>query len=155
MHPRKITNFKNEHPKKEFPKFRSLNPSECSIIATRVGRYFGNGDISGVKLAKYIRANARLLQDLNAESESFDFSALLHFLGMKMPAQVFLNWGHFDDIDQMETRDFADCFSDIWYPSADDIDVFDESLGWIISIGYSGQIYFSASEGLKNTLAEI
>ena len=31
-------------------------------------------------------------------------------------------------------------FSDIWYPSTDDIDVFDSSVSWILSVNHEGEI---------------
>ncbi len=31
-------------------------------------------------------------------------------------------------------------FDDIWYPASDDIDLFDSTLDWILSVSHSGLI---------------
>ncbi len=37
---------------------------------------------------------------------------------------------------------FLNFFSDIWYPSLDDIEIFDLNLNWIVSVRHYGGIYY-------------
>jgi len=41
-----------------------------------------------------------------------------------------------------EFDDLFKFFSDIWYPSLDDIEIFDINLNWIISVRHYGDIYY-------------
>jgi hypothetical protein len=54
--------------------------------------------------------------------------------------KIYLNWYRFDRIDEMYVMDVAQYFSDLWYPGADDIDVFDFDLNWIISVTHYGDL---------------
>jgi hypothetical protein len=58
------------------------------------------------------------------------------------PKKVYLNWYRFDDIDQIDLAALDQYFSDIWYPGSDDLDVFDDSTDWIVSIAHFGKIRF-------------
>lgn len=53
---------------------------------------------------------------------------------------IYLVWGSLDNIDTMPFDDFCKYFDDIWYPSSDDIGVFDDSLSWLILITHYGAI---------------
>ena len=61
-------------------------------------------------------------------------------LGIKHQSHVFLNWYRFDNIDEIEVDGLNTYFADIWYPSTDDIDLFDNTFKWIVSIRHDGQI---------------
>ncbi|WP_234399978.1 hypothetical protein [Campylobacter concisus] len=41
----------------------------------------------------------------------------------------------------MRFDDLSKFFSDIWYPSLNDIEIFDINLNWIISVRHYGAIY--------------
>jgi len=51
-----------------------------------------------------------------------------------------LNWYRFDKIDELRFVDLCEKFEDIWYPSSDDLDIFDRNMNWLISIEHSGSI---------------
>jgi hypothetical protein len=65
---------------------------------------------------------------------------LLRKLGVTSPKKVYLNWYRFDDIDQIDLADLDRYFFDIWYPDSDDLDVFDDSADWIVSIAHHGNV---------------
>ena len=81
-----------------------------------------------------------LIPDVNAEDDGFDMGRLMDRLNLDMPEVVYLNWYHFDDVDEMSTRDLSLHFSDIWYPSADDLEVIDPRTQWVMSIHHAGMI---------------
>ena len=47
---------------------------------------------------------------------------------------VYIDWGRFNDIDEMNADDFNSVFHDLWYPSSDDIEVFDKTLSWVLLV---------------------
>lgn len=59
---------------------------------------------------------------------------------MMVAQKVYINWHRFDKIDQMQFPDLMGHFDDIWYPGADDIDIFDDSLNWVASVSHFGNV---------------
>ncbi len=72
--------------------------------------------------------------------ESFDFSRLLSDLEVGIDDSVYINWYRYDEIDEMKLCNFSKYFGDIWYSSADDIDIFDEAFTWMVSIRHDGVV---------------
>lgn len=64
--------------------------------------------------------------------------AQLSALGLNPRRLIYLNWNQFDDIDEMHLPDVSEFFEFLWYPGADDPDLFDESVTWILSISHDG-----------------
>jgi hypothetical protein len=62
--------------------------------------------------------------------------------GVTSSETIFLNWYRYDDVDEMRLADVTKFFEDIWYPSSDDLDIFDESLRWILSIRHDGEVKY-------------
>lgn len=56
----------------------------------------------------------------------------------------YINWRGFEDIDRLETKALAKYFDDIWYPGPDEIDIWDASYEWIMSIDADGGIRYAA-----------
>ncbi len=40
----------------------------------------------------------------------------------------------------MKAEDLISTFSDIWYPSSDDLDIIDGTMQWIVSIDHNGTV---------------
>lgn len=59
-------------------------------------------------------------------------------LDIELSSQVLIDWSSQSNIDRLKWDDFTERFHDIWYPSSEDIDVFDESLSWIMSVSHDG-----------------
>ena len=76
----------------------------------------------------------------NVKSQDFNISNLMNKFRITPPDKVYINWYRFDEIDQMEFVDVARYFGDIWYPTSDDIELFDDSLTWILSVSHDGFI---------------
>lgn len=66
------------------------------------------------------------------------------FFSIKIIPQqdVYITWDSFNDIDVMPFDDFCKYFDDIWYPSVDDVGVFDDSFSWFIIITHYGEILY-------------
>ncbi len=75
-----------------------------------------------------------------ADDSQFSIVKLFSDLKVSTSQYVFINWDRYDDIDEIGFNDFNMYFADIWYPGPDDIDIFDSSFGWIISISPEGYV---------------
>lgn len=63
-------------------------------------------------------------------------------MGITPGHSIYITWDNLNDIDIIPTEDFCQYFEDIWYPSADDIGIFDASYRWIIIVTHYGEILY-------------
>jgi hypothetical protein len=141
MNAAKIKNFEMEHPGTQFPWFHSLDLNETKQVLDDLKSTFGVPESkTTLELVVLLDSMAEDIAEFNAESDTFELRGVLYHLGISPLPRVFINWYRFDQIDVMNLDALAEWFDDIWYPSADDIDVFDSTYSWIISISHSGNI---------------
>jgi hypothetical protein len=139
----KIAIFKRENPESDFPRITPLSEARVSSIRNRLATKVGLGDVfDDLKLTKELNAKSVVVASANAEDPEFSLKNTLESLGVYSNPIVYVNWYRFDKIDEIELCDLDIYFSDIWYPSSDDIDVFDESLQWIVSVVHDGALQF-------------
>jgi hypothetical protein len=140
----KIDAFLDDNPEGNFPHCRALAPAEChkilSELKTRLGVPQETLDIS---VLKRVRSESVTLEGVDADSEGFDLLELVKgkVAGVDV-AKVYLNWYRFDDIDEIDLEALASHWNYIWYPGPDDIEIFEESLDWILSVDHSGAVYW-------------
>jgi len=140
MEQHKIENFEREEGK-NFPSFRELEKEECKKIYHCVAKKLNlPEDVSDLDLVKKLDSIGVFVDGVNAEDEDFNLIELLKKKQIREPREVFINWYRFDAIDAMNLDDVVKYFSDIWYPGSDDIDIFDETLTWFISVRHDGII---------------
>ena len=141
MNPAKIRNFENEHLGRQFPWFQNLNAFETRQIRETLVRAFGAQEVNApVDLVTFLDDKAHVVNEVNADADSFSLLDILRRLGISPQPEIFINWYRFDQIDRMKLDDLADFFQNIWYPSADDVDIFDSTLSWIVSVTHSGTV---------------
>ena len=132
----KLENFRKEYGIK-MPIIRSLPAGECLKIRENLLHKFSLDDIDEFfKIDKFNR-----LDGFNANEENFDLKTAFSELGIAMPNEICINFNKFESIDILRFDDLFKFFSDIWYPSLDDIEIFDINLNWIISVRHYGVIY--------------
>lgn len=137
----KLDNFSNEYPGRDFPEYVSLSKSACSDIAQSIQEKFALANATDrLTLVKAIDALAKPCEVASHVGEDFDLNALLNACGINAADVVYINWHRYDKIDRLKRYDLASRFYDIWYPDVDDIDVFDDSLSWILSVRHDGYI---------------
>ena len=137
----KIEHFRKENGGASFPYFESLSKSENEEIRLQVCEALGfPPNLVGALLATQIAQLQSNVEGVDAENEDFDLKALAKSVGISVQEKVFVNWHQFDKIDKLSFENLATFFGDIWYPSSDDIDIFDLSFSWIISITHDGEI---------------
>ena len=132
----KLENFRKEHGF-EMPIIRSLPAGECLKLREKLLHKFSLNNIDEFfKIDKFSR-----LDGFNADEENFDLKTAFSELGIATPNEIYINFNKFESIDILRFDDLSKFFSDIWYPSLDDIEIFDINLNWIISVRHYGVIY--------------
>ena len=132
----KLENFRKEYGF-EIPIIRSLSPGECLKIRENLLHKFSLNDIDEFfKIDKFSK-----LDGFNADEENFDIKTAFSELGIAMPNEICINFNKFESIDILRFDDLSKFFSDIWYPSLDDIETFDINLSFIVSVRHYGAIY--------------
>ena len=133
----KLENFRKEHGIK-MPIIRSLSPGECLKIRENLLHKFSLNDIDEFfKIDKFNK-----LDGFNAVEANFDLKTAFSELGIATPNEICINFNKFGSIDILRFDDLDNFFSDIWYPSLDDIEIFDINLSFIISVRHYGAIYY-------------
>ena len=137
----KLENFRKEYGF-EMPIVRSLPYDECLKIRENLLHKFSLDDIDEFfKIDKFSK-----LDGFNADEANFDLNALFSELDIATPNEICINFNKFESIDILRFDDLSKFFSDIWYPSLDDIEIFDINLSFIISVRHYGEIYYFLSK---------
>jgi len=95
---------------------------------------------SGREILQVVRDRSQPVDGVDAEAKEFDLGKVFDQLELSVSGNVFIDWYWYDEIDEMRAADVIACFDDIWYPSSDDIDVFDQSMDWVVSITHHGEV---------------
>jgi hypothetical protein len=140
----KVENFINNYSNEEFPWFRSLPKPELDVVTEKMcGLMRASGEGNLIDLVKKIIKNGEYLKNFNAENDDFSLLSVFKYLDITPLEKVFINWYRFDDIDEIHFEDLNKYFDDIWYPGPDDIDIFDNSFSWVLSISHEGDVLFN------------
>lgn len=135
----KLQIFEAEHRGEPFPWFVSLQPETTEQLRCSLARKVGLGQqTTGSGLLEAILDRAHTVESANAESEDFDLLAVLQSLNINPYSEVYINWDDFRTIDRMRLEDLAKHFDYVWYPGPDDVEIFDDSLSWLLSVDHSG-----------------
>ena len=89
-----------------------------------------------------ILAKSIAVDGADAEDDAFELEKLLDRLELSLSETVYLNWSWFPsgDVDEIKTEDVLTKFTDIWYPAADDLDLIDPQMQWVLSIHHWGAV---------------
>lgn len=139
MDQHKIDNFAQDHPGTPFPSMRKLAAEELSLLQGKIFKSVREN--LNIKLPEEISRLELLEQDFfpqNAESPDFKLEEAMAQFKIYPDSIVYINWYRFDTVDRIELRDLYKYFDYIWYPGSDDIEVFDSSARWMISVSHSG-----------------
>jgi hypothetical protein len=137
----KIANFTKLNPSQPFPHFRKVESDESRELASKLARRLRLPlPVDPLTLARRVSSCLTPVSGVSPLDQDFRLSQVLWQLRISPPEDVFVNWYRFDDVDEIKFADLESHFSDIWYPSSDDIEVFDSSLTWLISVSHDGSI---------------
>jgi len=136
----KIDHFKKNNPGKEFPWHRTLASSDMEEVCRRLADILQVPSGNNLDIVNALYSCSQVLEENNAETEGFSLSELTESINISPTENVYINWYRFDNIDEIRFVDLCKYFEDIWYPGPDDIDIFDSTLSWILSITHDGVI---------------
>jgi len=139
----KITHFRRDNSGKKFPAYRTLSSPDMEIIRETLRNSLSLDDkISDLELTVIVDGMQTAISQFNALKEDFILIDVFEECSIKPSNYVYINWHRYDDIDEMNVNDLIEYFDDIWYPDSDDIDIFDSTLSWIVSVSHNGSIKF-------------
>lgn len=92
-----------------------------------------------IKSATHLPVDA---EEIGRNKDSIKLQEIFSSILIIPQTHVYITWDSFDDIDVIPFDDFCEYFDDIWYPSADDIGVFDDSFSWFVIITHYGKILY-------------
>ena len=137
----KIEHFIKDNPGVGFPHYRELPSSQCHEIVDTIAEKYNIKANDSLELVNVLAARRTVIEAVNAEDISFDLCYVFKQVQVAPLDMIFINWYRYDRIDTMLFSDLVKYFNDIWYPSADDIDIFDSPLDWILSIDHEGYVW--------------
>ena len=137
----KIKHFKRNNTNEEFPWFHSLTPYEAQLLYARLLKQMDLDNTKPQDLVRRVNKIGERISEENAANEKFELLKVCNFLNLKPQEKIFINWYHYDDIDEFFFAELNKYFDDIWYPGSDDIDIFDDTLSWILSVSHNGEIH--------------
>jgi len=137
----KIELFEQEY-EINFPNFVHLSENECLLLINKISKRF---DLEINNLIQTISLRQSYMENIDAK-DGFNLIETLNSISILPLPKIYINWYQFDNIDLLDTSDLNKYFYDIWFPSADDIDLFDESLNWLVSIRHDGIVSFLKKE---------
>jgi len=136
----KVEQFEQEHGANSFPEFRSLTNEEAGHVLAVLKRRLGLLDeLTAQEVLHTIDQRSVDVEGVDTTEDAFDLRLVLGRLGFSAE-RVFINWYRFDRIDEFSIEDFCNSFSEFFYPSADDLEILDLDLAWLVSIRHCGAV---------------
>ncbi len=143
--------FKIDNSDNRFPAFSSLDVNEISDIQKKLKRgLFNEKNIGDIDLLKVIHEKSKFIHNIDIDKNNFNLFELIQKCSLSVKKNIYINWYQFDEIDKMKLLDLSNNFFDIWYPSSDDIEIFDDSCKWVLSVSHHGKVYLLSNFSTTN-----
>jgi hypothetical protein len=138
----KIERFKKDFPDAEFPLVHTLPSEKCVDLKHKLARRLGLAtNVAPIQLLETLYNSFHIERaGFVATDPGFNLDTLLTESGVKTPQQVYINWNQFDHIDKIKFADLVKYFHYFWYPSSDDIEIFDDTFSWVALIRHDGAV---------------
>jgi hypothetical protein len=136
----KIEYFEQEHGANTFPEFRTLTKEEMDHVLRLLKTRLGLPDKSdALEVLRTIDQKSFDVPGVDATEDVFDLHSVLARLGFSAE-RAFVNWNQFGSIDEFGVKDLCNSFDEIFYPPADDLEILDSKLTWLVSIRHYGAV---------------
>ena len=132
----KLDLFFKEHGQ-QFPNYTTLVETDCRKIPSTLTHQLGL--VNSDELTEEIVKRSDFILDVDA-NDGFVLSALLEKVGCLPSDKVLVNWDRFEHIDEISLVTLDTYFDDIWFSSADDIDLIHSELRWVVSVRHDGTV---------------
>ena len=121
---------------------RELPESDVQALRSRLCGCLGlKPSVDGLTLVKELQRRRRAIDECNAQVDGFDLLTCFARAGVMPAEHVYLNWYRFDRVDEVGFDLFRRCLDDFYYPAADDLDILDSHLTWVVSIDHDGCLW--------------
>ena len=138
----RIKVFKADFPEQAFPSYRSLSQAECEDILKRLyGKLSLQVTQDSVTLDTIIRDRSTQFAD-DIDENSISVSSMFRGMEIAVPSAVILKWNSWVELTEFSFSDFEKYFGYLFLPGADDLDVFDSTMSWVVSFTHSRAVYF-------------
>jgi hypothetical protein len=138
----KIERFKIDFPDAEFPVVHALPSEKCVDLKRKLAEKLGLAtNVAPVQLLETLYNSFHIEQaGFVTTDPGFNLDTLLTESGVRTPQQVCINWNQFDHVDEIKLTDLVKYFHYFWYPSSDDIEIFDNTLRWVTLVRHDGAV---------------
>lgn len=79
------------------------------------------------------------------DESTFSLNEYFEHIPTKIPDTVFLNYGDMSEFYEVSTESLNFFFDDVYFPGADDIEIFDASCSWLFSINHDNYLLLCKS----------
>lgn len=139
----KVDRFHERYPDIPFPPVRELSEIEARHLLEKWRKVLRLPDrATSLEILRSMVDRPAEFVETGASRAEFDLGSFFSQAGLATQGRVLINWHRLDVIDEMERRDLFRHFHDIWYPSADDIEIFDHTLAWVVGVAHDGYVSF-------------
>ncbi len=135
----KIDNLLRDHPGVPLPHFMPLADSEACALLQKLALKSDRPDGTARDVTWWLSQRATSLAGIDLDQSQVCLTELFERSNIVPSAAVYVQWSP-KEIDRFQTEDLGAYFYDVWYPSADDIEIFDDSLSWMMFIRHYGGV---------------
>jgi hypothetical protein len=144
MHSTKLDRLLSEQPAVVADDVRQLSKEEGASLRDKLGRRLGlRPGADSISIERALKLRQKPLAVPNAQSDEFDLLGCIYFADIAPPERVNVNWEHLGQFDSVSLNVLLHHFDYFWYPTADYIDVVDDTCSWVLSIDYDGHCWMA------------
>lgn len=137
----KRNRFARDHPDATFPRIEPVPDDKTRALRIRLANAAQfPPEVDNLALTHHLDSLLRPVENSDVQSPHFDLASVLRNLGINPLNEVYINWYRYDRIDMINFEELVQHFLAIWYPSSDDIELFDDSCSWLVGIDHTGRL---------------
>ena len=137
----KLDFFKKEH-KNLCINFTTLSKIECESAYASFCLSYKMEMQNRNDIFRLVQNKGHYINSINAKDDDFNLYLLIHEQNIsQIPTHLNVCWDCFYTIDHFGFNDLVNYFDYIWYPSVDDIIIFDEACKICLMVRHDGVIY--------------
>ncbi len=132
--------FLRENPGIALPSYVALTDTEATEVIEKLLLRAGRPSGTRQEIIQMLFEQSESIEGLNLKEVNAPLEEVFYKAGIVTGPSLYVEWGTLCDIDRFQTDDLKDHFYDVWYPSSDDIEIFDETLSWVMFVRHFGGV---------------